>query len=103
MIVKVFSLYDSKAKMFGPPFFMQTRGMAVRALSDLVKDSQSMVCRHPDDFVMYQIGEFNDQDAVFKNQNPHELVSMASDFKKETPVQLPLSLNGLDEVKEKVH
>lgn len=84
MQTKVFSLYDSKAKMFGPPFYMQTRGMAVRALADLTQDGNSMVSRHPDDFVLYQIAEFDDNTAEFINKNPHELVSMASDFKKPT-------------------
>lgn len=89
MQVKVFSLYDSKAKNFGPPFYMQTRGMAVRALSDLVQDNNSMVARHPEDFVLYQVGEYDDATAEFINKNPHELISMASDFKKTNPIQEP--------------
>ena len=35
MITKAFAVYDSKAKFFGVPFFMQQTGLAVRAFTDL--------------------------------------------------------------------
>lgn len=91
MIMKVFALRDSKAKCFGPPFYMQERAMAIRALSDLVKDGTQMAARHPEDFTLYQLGEYDDFTGVFTNQNPHDLISMASDFKPITP-QIPLNV-----------
>lgn len=86
MQVKVFSLYDSKAKTFGPPFFYQERGQAIRELKDVVETGQGMIGKHPDDFVMYQIAEYSDQIGEFINTNPHELISMASDFKPSKPI-----------------
>lgn len=56
--------------------------MAIRALSDLVKDEQSMVSRHPEDFVLYQIGEFNDQKGEFSNINPHDHLAIAKEFER---------------------
>lgn len=102
MITKVFSLYDSKAQAFGPPFYMQTRGMAVRALADTVQDNNSMVSRHPEDYVLYQIAEFDDNTAEYKNKNPHELVSMASDFKKQNPTVINEVISSKNGDKEKV-
>lgn len=86
MITKVFSLYDGKAKAFGPPFHMLQRGQALRALQDLVNDDRSMVSRHPQDFVLYQIGDFDDSSGEYLNKVPHELVGMALDFKQIKPV-----------------
>jgi len=94
MVTLVFSLYDSKAKSFGPPFFLHQRGQAIRALGDLVKDGQSMVSRHPEDFVLYHIGEFNDSTGEYINKNPHDLISMASDFKEKTPEVINLEKVG---------
>jgi len=78
--IKMFSLYDSKAEAFGPPFFLQSTGQAVRALMDISNDPQSMVGRHPADFVLYEVGEYDDSSAEVVNKNPHILVGMASDF-----------------------
>ena len=33
MVVKIFSVYDVKAQVFGSPFFMHHVGMATRAVS----------------------------------------------------------------------
>jgi len=60
MILKVYSVYDSKAECFGTPFFMGTRGMAIRAFSDLAGDFKSNVSRHPEDYSLFEIGEFDD-------------------------------------------
>jgi len=80
MIIKMFSLYDSKAECFGPPFFIETTGQAVRALMDYVNNPETMVSRHPEDFVMYEIGEYDNQKGEVINKNPHVLVGMAADF-----------------------
>lgn len=60
MVIKVFSIFDEKAQVFSNPFFMPHTGMATRAFSDLVNDGQSNVAKHPSDFKLYQIGEFDD-------------------------------------------
>lgn len=60
MKLKIFSVYDSKALAYGVPFFMPSVGSAVRAFSDLANDPQSMVNRHPTDYVLYEVGEFDD-------------------------------------------
>lgn len=63
MILNIFSIYDSKAEAYMQPFFMKTKGEAVRAFSDLVRDPQSMVSKHPEDYVLFEIGSFDDQKA----------------------------------------
>lgn len=83
MLLKTFALYDSKAKVFGPPFYYSERGQAIRELKDVVESKKGMVGKHPEDFVMYQISTYDDNTGEFKNVNPHELVAMATDYKKE--------------------
>jgi len=63
----MFSLYDSKSESFSQPFFCRTRGAAVRAITDEVNDERatSDVHRHPVDFELYEIGEFNESRGCF--------------------------------------
>lgn len=63
MIVQIFSIYDIKSKTFGQPFFSQTEGTARRSFQDLANDPQSQVNKYPDDFTLFLIGSFDDDDA----------------------------------------
>lgn len=73
-----YSLYDEKAGVFSPPFFVGTEGLALRAVSDLVADNRTTVARHPNDFVLYELGRFDDQTAVFESIKPRPVVKAAS-------------------------
>lgn len=85
---KAFTVYDGKAKTFSSPFFMITTGMALRAFEDLVNDPATMPSRHPEDFVLYECGTFDDQTGLMEFINPLNLVATASEYKKKAPVQL---------------
>lgn len=55
----VYSIYDIKAKSFGMPFFQQNEEIAIRSFRDLTNDPESMTYRHPDDFTLFQLAEFD--------------------------------------------
>lgn len=69
MIVKVFSVYDSKVEAYIQPFFMQSRGQAIRAFGDTAMDSSTNVGKHPADFTLFELGEFDDATARFDMHN----------------------------------
>lgn len=79
MTLLMFSIFDNKADAFNTPFFMAARGQAVRAFQDLVNDGQSAISKHPEDYKLCLIGEFNVLDAEF---TPAGVVSLGfgSDF-----------------------
>lgn len=81
MITKAYSVYDSKALMFNTPFFMATPGMALRAFSDLSNDPQSMISRHPEDYVLYEIGVFDDTKGELIPHSPLVQLGIASQYK----------------------
>jgi len=60
MIHKAFSVKDLKAGAFAPPFFMPSVPPAIRAFGDAVLHRDELMSRHPDDFVLYCVGEFDD-------------------------------------------
>lgn len=82
MVLKVFSLYDSKAEAYMQPFFMQGKGQAIRALSDLVADEKSQVSRHPEDFTLFEIGEYDDVRGTFTNCTTPKSLGVAIEYKK---------------------
>lgn len=64
MKLKLYSVLDTKAACFLPPFFARADGEAVRAFeSSIMRADQSSLATHPCDFVLYRIGEFSDETA----------------------------------------
>lgn len=60
MTLKIFAIYDSKAEAYNQPFFMGTKGQALRAFTDEINNSQSMISKHPADYTLMEIGEYDD-------------------------------------------
>lgn len=83
MKTKVFALFDLKAAVYGTPFFMQNDAMAIRSFSDLVNDNQTMVNRHPEDFILHGVGQFDDEKGVLEGMTPWVVATASSLVKLE--------------------
>lgn len=55
------SIQDSKAAAWLPPLFFSAKGAAVRAFSDAVNKGDGEIAKHPGDYTLYKIGEFDEQ------------------------------------------
>jgi len=60
---KMFVIFDSKAGAYFPPWFLMKEPMALRAFGDCCNDAEHNFGRHPEDFTLFCIGEFDDQTA----------------------------------------
>lgn len=78
MIVKAFCLLDIKTGIFNTPFFMAHTGQAIRACIDLGQDMNTTVARHPADFMLCEIGVFDDQSGLVDPRPPLQLGTVAS-------------------------
>lgn len=87
MKLKAFCVFDVKANVFNPPFFMGQTGEAVRAFKDLANDPNTTVGRHPEDYVLKYIGFFDNESGVLQMEE-HQALGVASEYQslKETPV-----------------
>lgn len=64
MQFKMFSIRDSKAEIFNPPFFSKSHGEAERNFTALVRDNKSQLNQFPEDFDLYFVGHYDDQTGV---------------------------------------
>lgn len=80
MIVKAFAVYDTKAQCFGVPFFLATQGLAVRAFSSLANDVNTTVGKFPTDFVLFEVGEFDDNKGLLISRDVNVNLGLASQF-----------------------
>lgn len=61
----MYTVYDSKTEAYLQPFFMQSRGAAVRAWVDTIQDNKSQFSKHPSDFTLFEVGEWNETSCEF--------------------------------------
>ncbi len=81
MKLEIFVIYDSKAAAFLQPWFLTTPALAVRSFTDLANDPESNICRHADDYTLFNIGTFNDSTAKIDWTSPVTL-GCAIQYKK---------------------
>lgn len=70
MILKAYAFLDTKIGVFSQPFFMAYEGHAIRAAIELGSDLSTAIGRHPADFNLYLIGEFNDNTGIMSAVGP---------------------------------
>ena len=63
MRLRMFAVYDNKAGAFLAPFFMPNVPMAVRIFTECASDDQHMFGRHPNDYTLFELAEFDDNTA----------------------------------------
>ena len=67
MKLNVYSIFDSAAKAYTSPFFMHNDGLAIRAFQDNVNaEQENNISKHPDQFTLFKIGEFDDSTGEIK-------------------------------------
>lgn len=83
MITLVFSIYDSKAKVYSQPFHSVNVATACRSMAALVNDRESQVARTPEDFTLFQVATFDDVVGVYVPLKEHHNLGIASNFKEQ--------------------
>jgi len=74
MLHLTFTVYDSKAELYLPPFYNQTKGQAVRAFQDTTNTPEHSFHKHPEDFTLFYLGTYDDCTAKFDLEaTPHSL------------------------------
>lgn len=60
MIIRcLYSVYDSKSKTYSNPFTALNDDEAKRSFFDAVHDNSTSISRHPEDYTIFRIGDFN--------------------------------------------
>ena len=68
MVSKVFGIFDAKAGIFsGPTFNRLAKGQAIRDFIDIARNPESSISKHPGDFTLFELGEFDDNTGQYVN------------------------------------
>lgn len=75
MIRTVCAVRDSAAELYGQPIFVPSRGVALRSFADEVNRvaADNPLNQHPEDFVLYELGVFDESSGFFNCHEPQQL------------------------------
>lgn len=84
----MYAVFDERARIFLKPFSSPCRGPerhdeVIRAFSDIVSDARSPISQHPHDYVLYFLGDFDDETGRFVSLDILLLLARGSEFVKE--------------------
>lgn len=57
----VCAIMDSKVGAFSPPMYFRSKGEAVRSFIDALSDNQTTLSKHPRDYQLFHLANFDDQ------------------------------------------
>jgi len=83
MIQYICTVKDRAADAFGRPMFVPSTGVAIRSFSDEINrnNAENQLFNHPDDFDLYELGQFDDNTGLFTLHEQPKLLSLGKQVK----------------------
>jgi len=90
-MLKLFSIYDGKIRSFMRPFLDAHTGSALRSFEQACKEPTSPFAQFPADFVLYEVGTFNEETGETTSYSPKIQLAAAIDYVRQSqaPSQIP--------------
>lgn len=80
MLIRMYSIYDKKVNVYQPPLFCHNAGDALRTCHMHFSNPETKVNKYPEDFDVYDIGEYDDQTGQLKPHTNPQFLSTAVDI-----------------------
>jgi len=79
---KIFCFKDDKSQTYGPPFCTETKGALIREVQTALKSGQAIWAKHPQDFAIYEIGDYNPLTGTVSPHAQLNCLGLVQDFKE---------------------
>lgn len=81
-MLKVYSVYDSKVGAYMNPIYLRSKGEAVRVFTETVNSPDHQFAKNPEDFTLFELGDWNEENANFILYPTPISVGVAIEFMK---------------------
>lgn len=82
MAKMLFQVYDSKTKSYDMPFAAMSYGEVERIFYETVKHGKSTIAKYPNDFTIFHIGMYNEENGIITLLEAKNCVGLVSDVIK---------------------
>ena len=80
---QIYCIRDNKASVYNLPWFASSLPVALRNIGRAVYDEESQLSIFPQDFDLFKLGEYDDQQGKFVIEGPPEYVTSLQNVKME--------------------
>lgn len=94
--IKLYSVYDVKIKGYTPPFPSHTNGSALRQWSDMINDPKSVYSKHPEDYSLVYVADYDDHTGKFMLPKMPEVIGTGLEYQQIEPTLLSKDGKSLD-------
>jgi len=71
--MKLYTMHDRATNTYSPPMAFATDAVAVRELQDAMQDTNSTFRKHPDDYTLWRVGEWDSEYGTVVNNMGEKL------------------------------
>lgn len=89
----LYAILDNKAEFYRGPYCARSRAEALRDFQRVANETETQIGRHPEDFTLYVIGEFND---ITGEVIPHAHASLGKAVDYVQKNQLPTHITEME-------
>lgn len=79
--MKIIVVKDRAVDAYGSPIFVRATGEATRSFVDEVNNEQSAMYKHPEDYDLYLVGEYDERTAAITSEPTPVLLLRGQDVK----------------------
>lgn len=80
MTLKVYAVYDTVSKSWNAPFVAPNAAAALRGFADAANDTNTYVGKHPQDYILFEVGTWEDQTGLIGCTNPPDRIGIGSEY-----------------------
>ena len=85
MIHQIFTIHDITSELYTQPFFGINDAVAIRSCANLVQNPGTTFYDNPEDFRLYHIGTFNDENLEIVQSGPRLVVRLSDLMIRQLP------------------
>lgn len=82
MKLKLIAIRDRQLDAYMQPFAMQSLGQAIRGFRDEINNPQSELYKHPEDYDLYHLADFNQEDGIIKVLDRPTQIAIGSNLRE---------------------
>lgn len=79
MKLNLYSVYDTKMEIYAPPYIANNDAIGIRHFGDMAKNDNYPYHMHPKDYVLFQVGIWDDHTGEIKGNPPKNLGPLPSE------------------------
>ncbi len=102
MKTQIYAIFDTAAGVYQKPFFGLSDGEVKRSFMDVCTSADHPVGKHPEDYSLYRLGNFDDNTGLLINEDneclctAHEIISQSRNIDPAAMAALEQRVNSLD-------